>query len=199
MTLRCSWKLFSDKSKDCLSCDEYSSCRTTAEKHDFTRQYQKLFISTAVIEDDAKEAAEMIREEDRINLEMYGIEYPQAAQQQQPVEEDDPAELDDIRRTKSYRSLAPIVKFMESENVPILFTPPNDLFVSTFMMVTFSSPEFFTIRLTAQKDIPKAIKFVHKSFQGNKRVYKYAKKGTLNEIFPIIKSVVRNRKSNYEK
>lgn len=184
----CSWKLFSKDSEDCLACMYYPNCKREVDNRDIDALIANHMHTIAVVEDDAKEYAEFIRETDKLNQDMYGAE--------QILDGKKEVIPDYIKDAKSYKELTPIINFLKSENIPILFLPPYDVFASTFMMVTYKSA-MFTVRVTSLKGIAKESNFkgkIHKA--KNNKIYRHVRKGTLEEVFPIIVNIVAYRKQH---
>jgi hypothetical protein len=187
----CSWKLFARNSKDCLSCEYYSHCSKEVEKRSPDYQLRRL-IPTGIVEDDAKEYAEFLREMDKYDSDIF-------IEEEKLEGREVSSEKDVIKESRTYKELTPIAEYFENENIPTLFIPPKELYAATFMLVSFETPDVFTVKLTALGGVPNNIKFLKKPYKGkNNRTYKYTKRGTIEVMFPIIKNVVAYRKKHVE-
>jgi hypothetical protein len=186
-TITCNWVLFASQTKECLSCENYHKCLIENEKRDPDRILRSYLKTIAVVEDDAKEFADLLREQDKLDLDELYTEESQGLSDKT---------IEDIKNYKSYKELAPIAYFLDGENIPFNYIPPNELYASTFLMITFSSLTY-TMRLSSLSGVSKDIKMVNRLYKArNNRVYKYLKKGTLDMIFPIIKNLIYYRKSH---
>lgn len=189
----CSWKLFSESSKDCTMCLDYEQCRDTLEAAHVAPPRSNIALD--VIEDDAKEYAEMIRELDILN-DVYSDERA-TPQPEQPEDSEEGAVLsEEFVETKGYKELLPVATFLEKENIPVQYIPPDNLYVANFMMVSFTTGKL-TVRTTSTQGIPFTAKFIKKLFKGdNKITFKYTKRDSIDVMLPIIKSIVFSRKNN---
>lgn len=189
----CNWKLFSESAKECTMCTDYELCRDKFEAAHALPERRA--IATDVIEDDAKEYAEMIRELDILN-DIYSDEQV-APQPEQPEDSEEGSVLsEEFIETKGYKELLPIANFLEKENIPVQYIPPDNIYVANFMMVSYTTGKI-TVRTTSTQGIPFTAKFIKKVFKGdNKLTFKYTKRDTLDVMLPIIKSIVFSRKNH---
>ena len=191
MARQCDWRLFLASSKECTICTDYEICREKIEQSNAIPARRK--IATDVIEDDAKDYAELIREMDILD-DMYSsdrVEQPVLQDEESEEEEDS----EEYIESKGYKELLPIAEFLERENIPLQYIPPNNLYAANFLMVTYYIGKV-TVRTTTTGGIPFTAKFIKKLFKGdNKIVFKYAKRGSIEEMLPIIKSIVFFRKT----
>lgn len=191
MSRQCDWRLFVANSKECTMCTDFEVCREKMEQANAVEPRQKIAID--VVEDDAKAYAEYIRELDALDdlFNSDRIEQPQIQEEESEETEDS----EEFNETKGYKELLPIAEFLERENIPIQYIPPDNLYVANFMMVTYYLNKV-TVRTTATNGIPYTAKFIKKLFKGeNKVTFKYSKRGTIEEILPIIKSIIFYRKN----
>jgi hypothetical protein len=123
-------------------------------------------------------------------LDELGIEREIKSEEEKDVEEPK-------KQTKSYLTLQPIMLFLEAENIPFIYSEPNDLFISYFMMVSYV-PQGISLRLTSMGGVPSGTKFMKQIYKSdfNKKQYKYVKRDAFESLFPIIRSVVFYRKSS---
>jgi hypothetical protein len=192
MSNKCDWRLFSAAAKECMMCMDYEVCRAKIEQSNV--QPVRRHIATDEIEEDAKQYADLIREMDQLDdyFNSDKIEQPMIQEDESEATEEDSEEFIE---TKGYKELKPIAEFLERENIPINYVPPDDLYVANFMMVSYYMGKV-TVRTTASGGIPFSAKFIKKLFKGeNKVTFKYTKRGTIEEMLPIIKSIVFYRKN----
>jgi hypothetical protein len=192
-SIDCDWRLFSSTAKECVECDDFAMCKR--QRIDAMKPLSYFGLTQGVIEDDAKEYAEFIREMDKMELAMWREEATIESMDQRP---DDEAVIETTQyKSKGYRTLHSVMKFLDDENVPYVYSPPNDLFVANFMMVSHTTYGV-SLRLTGTKGIPSGVKFKTKAYKAKGRNYKYAKSDEAEVIFAILKSIVRYRK-RYDK
>jgi len=189
----CDWRLFVDKNRDCLICEDYEKCRYNKLINDPTYIKNKSFMTDGVIEDDAIEYAAFLKELDRINDELLLSDLGLI----KDVEEEDP-EVTTTKISKGLKELTPIINFLDAENIPSLFNEPNDLFIADFMMITYLSPNVFSVKLTSLKGVHQDIIFMKQTYKSvvSKRKYSYSKKTDFNTMLTVVRGVVFCRKNN---
>lgn len=185
--LDCDWRLFSSTAKDCIECTEFTNCKK--QRAIALAPLEYIGLTQGVVEEDAKDYAEFIREMDKIEIDMWREE---AALESMDEKEEEVIETAQYK-SKGYRTLAPMMKFLDNENIPTVYSPPNDLFVANFMMVSHTAYGV-SLRLTAMKGVPKGVKFKTKAYKTKGRNYKYTKSDDADTIFAILKSITRYRK-----
>jgi len=187
----CDWRVFLDTSKECLSCSDFEKCRSQKELRNPENRRSQFFLTSPEVEEDAKLAADLIREMDAANSYYDAPEFSEDANS-----ETDEDEETQEKETKGYQELTPIAEFFRRENIPILYNPPNDIFASNFMLVSYAGGGAFIVRLTGMGGVPYEVKLTKKLYKDKGKTYKYVRRGTFDVIFPLIRSVVFYRKSN---